>query len=162
MAPPDRVEAKAPQGTDDEGGKLVVPVAGIDPQDLMDTFTQSRGGGSRIHRAIDIPAPLGTPVLAASAGTIEKLFLSDEGGKTIYIRSPSRRRIYYYAHLDRYAPGISGGQIIRRGQPIGAVGHSGNADPGAPHLHFEIMVTAPDGKWHEGGSALNPYPLLVR
>lgn len=143
-------------------GKLIVPVAGVKPQDLVDTFTQAREGGVRTHNAIDITAPRGTPVLAASAGLVEKLFLSEAGGKTIYIRSADRKWIYYYAHLDEYAPGLAEGMIVGRGQPIGTVGYSGNANPDAPHLHFEIMTASPHTKWSERISTLNPYPLLER
>lgn len=141
---------------------LIIPVKGVKPGDLVDTFSQARAGGSRLHDAIDIMAPLGTPVLAASAGTIEKLFYSDDGGNTIYVRSPDRTRIYYYAHLDRYARGIHEGLKLRRGQAIGTVGYTGNANPDAPHLHFEIMVTTPMRKWYERKTDINPYPLLTR
>lgn len=145
-----------------EADKLIIPVAGVRPEELTDTFTQAREGGMRVHDAIDIIAPRGTPVLAASAGTIEKLFLSLAGGNTIYIRSPDRTRIFYYAHLDSYAPAMRAGIGVRQGQVLGTVGASGNADPAAPHLHFEVMQTAPDRDWHEKASALNPYPLLTR
>ena len=139
----------------------VVPVANVGPGALTDTFTQSRAGGARIHNAIDIMAPTGTPVVAAAAGTVEKLFLSDEGGKTIYIRSPDRQIITYYAHLDAYAPSLREGAQVTRGQVLGTVGYSGNAAPDAPHLHFAVMRTKPDKSWHEPAVALNPYPLLT-
>ena len=121
---------------------------------------QSRADGARHHDAIDIPAPLGTPVIAAAPGIVEKLFTSDEGGKTVYIRSPDRTRIYYYAHLQAYARDLSEGQVIGAGDELGTVGSTGNANGNAPHLHFEVMVTAPDRDWFEGKRSLNPYPLL--
>lgn len=139
----------------------VVPVVGIRADQLTDTFTDARGGGSRVHEAIDIMAPTGTGVIAAAGGTVEKLFQSDAGGLTVYIRSPDRRTITYYAHLDSYAPGLAEGQQVRRGQAIGAVGYSGNASPSAPHLHFAIMRTTPDKKWWEPATAINPYPVLT-
>ncbi|RYE37960.1 MAG: M23 family metallopeptidase [Hyphomicrobiales bacterium] len=142
-------------------GELIIPVAGVKPAELVDTFTQAREGGVRIHDAIDILAPLGTPVLAASAGWVEKLFLSEAGGKTIYIRSPDRKRIYYYAHLNEYAPGVAEGMMVRRGQTIGTVGYSGNASPEAPHLHFAIMTSTPHMKWSEKLVTLNPYSILM-
>lgn len=142
-------------------GELIVPVAGKVPEELEDTFHQVRDGGTRIHGAIDIPAPLGTPVLAASAGSVEKLFLSYSGGRTIYIRSPDRERVYYYAHLNDYAAGLSEGQFVRKGQQIGTVGYSGNGSPDAPHLHFEIMAIEADRKWYERKASINPYPLLA-
>jgi murein DD-endopeptidase MepM/ murein hydrolase activator NlpD len=140
---------------------LVIPVAGVRAGDLSDTFGDSRGGGSRQHEALDIMAPRGTPVIAAAAGTIEKLFRSDAGGNTIYVRSPDRATIHYYAHLDRYADGLHEGQRVAQGQTLGAVGSTGDASPDAPHLHFEIMQTTPTAKWYEPATSIDPYPLLT-
>jgi peptidoglycan LD-endopeptidase LytH len=142
-------------------GRYLIPVAGIRPEQLTDTFTQARGGGTRVHDAIDIMAPRGTPVIAAVDGTVEKLFTSKPGGLTVYVRSPDRRLITYYAHLDAYVAGLREGQELRAGQQIGTVGATGNADPGAPHLHFAIMQTTPDAAWWEPATAINPYPLLT-
>lgn len=141
-------------------GRLLVPVAGVSAGDLDDTFSQARAGGVRTHDAIDIMAPAGTPVVAAAPGTVEKLFFSERGGITAYIRSTDRRRIYYYAHLDRYAPGLVEGTELAAGDPIGLVGATGNADSEAPHLHFAVMEMAEGEGWWEG-EAINPYPLLA-
>ena len=142
-------------------GDYLIPVAGIRPGQLSDTFTDARGGGVRLHDAIDIMAPRGTPVVAAVPGTIEKLFTSRAGGLTIYVRSTDRNTITYYAHLDAYAPGLAERQQVRRGQQLGTVGFTGNADPAAPHLHFAIMQTTPDSDWSEPSVAINPYPVLA-
>lgn len=142
-------------------GELLIPVAGIAPGELTDTFNNSRGGGARLHEAIDIVAPTGTPVLAAAPGTVERLFQSDAGGKTIYVRSGDRMTIHYYAHLQDYAPGLQEGQSVRRGERLGTVGFSGNASPDAPHLHFALLRTTPDAEWWEPATAINPYPLLA-
>jgi murein DD-endopeptidase MepM/ murein hydrolase activator NlpD len=140
---------------------LAIPVAGVKAKDLVDTFTQARAGGARVHDAIDIMAPEGTPVLAATPGTVEKLFFSDGGGgNTIYIRSDDGRWIYYYAHLSSYAPGLAEGQRVKRGQVIGRVGHTGNASASGPHLHFAINRMEPGQKWYQG-EPINPYPLLA-
>lgn len=140
---------------------LAVPVAGIEPEMLIDTFTQARAGGARRHDAIDIMAKAGTKVLAAAPGRLEKVFYSDSGGgKTLYVRSNDRRWIYYYAHLDAYAPGLEEGQAIALGQELGTVGSSGNADPAAPHLHFAIHRMDEGEDWWEG-RPVNPYPLLA-
>jgi murein DD-endopeptidase MepM/ murein hydrolase activator NlpD len=140
---------------------LAIPVLGIKGRDLVDTYTQSRGGGSRVHNAIDIMAPHGVPVVAAAPGTVEKLFFSEGGGGiTAYVRSPDRNWIYYYAHLQGYAPGLKEGQVVKRGDPIGTVGSTGNANPAGPHLHFSINRMGPGEDWHEG-TAVNPYPLLA-
>ena len=137
---------------------LLVPVRGVQAKQLSDTFTQSRGEGRR-HDAIDILAPRGTPVLAVADGRIEKLFLSKPGGRTIYQFDPAGRVAYYYAHLDAYAPLLSEGTQVKRGQVIGYVGSTGNASPDAPHLHFAIFLLGPEKRWWEG-TAVNPYPLL--
>jgi murein DD-endopeptidase MepM/ murein hydrolase activator NlpD len=145
-----------------ESPTLIVPVQGVQRSQLTDTFTQARESGVRVHDAIDIMAPRGTPVLAATSGTVEKLFTSAAGGLTIYIRLDDRRFIHYYAHLDHYALGLHEGQRVAQGQVIGAVGFTGNASPAAPHLHFAIQVTAPEAKWYDPSTAINPYPLLMR
>ena len=139
---------------------LAIPVVGIRADQLLDTYTQARAGG-RPHDAIDIMAPAGTPVVAAAEGTVEKLYFSNGGGGiTAYVRSPDQRWIYYYAHLQAYAPGLHEGQRVARGDPIGLVGSTGNANPAGPHLHFAINRMAEGEDWHEG-TPINPYPLLA-
>lgn len=139
---------------------LVVPVEGVRPDQLVDTFGETRGGGTRGHGALDIIAPRGTRVVAAAGGRVEKLFESDAGGHTAYIRSPNGRWVYYYAHLDAYEPELREGMTIARGETFATVGSTGNADPSAPHLHFEIKRMQPGEAWHQG-RAINPYPLLA-
>jgi len=140
---------------------LAIPVQGIKADQLTDTYTQARAGGARIHDAIDIMAAEGTPVIAATGGTVEKLFFSNGGGgNTIYVRSPDQRWTYYYAHLQGYAPGLAEGQQVKQGQVIGAVGHTGNASAEGPHLHFAINQMATGEKWYQG-APINPYPLLA-
>lgn len=142
-------------------GTLRIPVLNVRAADLSDTFLDERGGGNRLHEALDIMAPVGTSIVAAAPGTIERLFFSEAGGNTIYVRSTDRKTIHYYAHLDEYAEGLKEGQRIRRGQRLGTVGHSGNAEKDAPHLHFAILRTTADAEWWEPANAVNPYPLLV-
>jgi murein DD-endopeptidase MepM/ murein hydrolase activator NlpD len=142
-------------------GPLLIPVAGVSAAQLSDTFDDARGGERR-HEALDIAAPAGTPVIAAAEGRIEKLFLSDDGGNTVYVRSPDGRTLYYYAHLQAYASGLEEGEAVARGQQLGTVGSSGNADPAAPHLHFAILRTTPGAEWWQAATPVNPYPLLVR
>ena len=106
-------------------------------------------------------APAGTPVIAAAEGIVEKLFFSDGGGGiTAYVRSPDQGWIYYYAHLQSYAPGLREGQRVARGDRIGLVGSTGNANPEGPHLHFAVHRVAPGERWGQG-RAINPYPLLA-
>ena len=142
---------------------LAVPVAGVGPGDLVDTFKQARGEG-RVHDAIDILAPRGTPVVAVAAGRVLRLFTSERGGLTVYQLgdrplADGRRPVYYYAHLDAYAPGLAAGQRLRRGGAVGTVGDSGNAAPGNTHLHFAVWTVADTADFWDG-TPVNPYGLL--
>jgi peptidoglycan LD-endopeptidase LytH len=139
--------------------RLIVPVEGVQPRQLSDTWGQSRGGGTREHHAIDIMAPLGTPVLAAAPGTVEKIFESANGGHTIYVRTIDGREVHYYAHLDTYLVGEK--QAVQQGQRIATVGNTGSAASGAPHLHFEVKLMQPGERWWQGTN-VNPYPLLAQ
>ena len=150
-----------PRGTETDLLKernLDIPVEGVKPSELHDTFSDSRALG-RPHEAIDIMAPKGTPVKAVEDGTVAKLFTSIAGGLTIYQFDPSGTFAYYYAHLDSYARGVGEGQPVYRGQTIGYVGSTGNASDDAPHLHFGIYRLTPEHKWWKG-DAINPYPVL--
>jgi murein DD-endopeptidase MepM/ murein hydrolase activator NlpD len=117
--------------------RLIIPVAGVSRASLRDSFNECRG--MHRHEALDIAAPLRTPVIAAGAGRVAKLFASVPGGLTIYQFDPDERFAYYYAHLDAYAPGLSAGAKLERGDLLGYVGVTGNAAAGAPHLHFAIF-----------------------
>ncbi|HEX8163524.1 MAG TPA: peptidoglycan DD-metalloendopeptidase family protein [Pyrinomonadaceae bacterium] len=141
------------------GGQLLIPVAGVRAEQLTDTYTQARSEG-RVHNAIDIMAAKGTPVLAAADGTVVRLFQSAKGGTTLYVRGTDDRTIYYYAHLDRYADGITENKPVRRGDVIAYVGDTGNAGAGNFHLHFAIWTTD-DPKRYFDGANVNPYPLLA-
>lgn len=141
-------------------GGLAIPVSGIAPEQLVDSFDDPRGAYG-IHEAIDIMAPLRTPVLAVADGKVVKLFDSVPGGHTLYQFDTSEQFAYYYAHLDGYAPGLVEGQQLKRGDLLGYVGASGNANPLAPHLHFMVYVLGPEKRWWQG-SAINPYPLFQR
>ena len=151
-------EVVAPAQSAGVASGLLLPVQGITAAQLQDTFTDARSEG-RVHDAIDILAPEGTPVLAVADGTIEKLFDSERGGLTVYQFEPGGTYCYYYAHLQRYADGLAEKQVVKRGDVIGYVGHTGNASPDAPHLHFEIHRLGPEKQWWKGES-LNPYPVL--
>ena len=152
-------QAKAPAQALPQPPALRVPVQGVLPQDLRDTYTDQRAGGARVHEAMDILAPRGTPVLAVDSGHIAKLFLSKPGGITLYQFDPTGHFAYYYAHLDRYAEGIAEGQTVQRGQLLGYVGSTGNANPEAPHLHFALLRLDAQKRWWKG-TAMNPFPYL--
>lgn len=141
-------------------GRLLMPVEGVPPGALVDTFTQARENGVRSHDAIDIMAARGRAVLAAADGRIERIRWSERGGRTIYQRSGDGAYVYYYAHLDAYAPGLKEGQAVRRGQRLATVGSTGNADPAGPHLHFEVHEMGAGNPCYQG-RPVNPYPLLT-
>lgn len=135
---------------------LALPVAGYDRRALRDNFSEMRG--TRVHEALDLLAPRGTPVLAVDDGTVKKLFNSRAGGLTVYQFDRSETFCYYYAHLDRYADGLSEGRAIGKGETIGYVGTSGNAPPTVPHLHFTVFKLDAAKRWWEG-VPVNPFPL---
>jgi murein DD-endopeptidase MepM/ murein hydrolase activator NlpD len=137
--------------------RLIIPIVGVPRASLRDTFTERRGTSR--HEAIDIAAPRGTPVVAVGDGRIVKLFESVPGGHTVYQFDPDEKFAYYYAHLDAYAPGLREGMQVKRGELIGYVGTTGNAAPGAPHLHFAILRLGPERHWWQG-TAVNPYGFL--
>jgi peptidoglycan LD-endopeptidase LytH len=136
--------------------QLALPVAGFEARQLRDTFAEARG--TRVHEALDLLAPRGTPVVAVDAGVVKKLFNSRAGGLTVYQFDPDELFSYYYAHLDRYADGLHEGQAVRKGDTIGYVGTTGNAPPNTPHLHFTIFRLGPEKKWWDG-VPINPFPL---
>ena len=140
---------------------LTVPVQGVPRNRIADTWGQSRANGARTHKACDIMAPGGTPVIAAAPGTVEKLFYSNGGGGiTLYVRSADKAWSYYYAHLQDYAPGLHEGQIVAAGELLGFVGDTGNAGTGNFHLHFAMARMKPGERWWQG-EPVNPYPLLA-
>ena len=163
-----KVSAKLPavrNPGDPEGARLLaqraleVPVVGIQPSTLSDQYELQRG--QRRHEAIDILAPLGTPVVAVDDGRVAKLFTSKAGGLTVYQFDRDARLAYYYAHLQRYASNLREGLVLKRGDLIGYVGTSGNADARTPHLHFAVFKLGTPARWWEG-APVNPYPALSR
>lgn len=153
-APP---EISAPPAEELEEREFAIPVQGIAAEQLVRTFDDARG--SRRHEAIDILAPMGTPVLAIEDGKIARLFTSKAGGTTIYQFDPTERFCYYYAHLQRYADGLTEGDTVRKGQVIGYVGVTGNAPKDTPHLHFAVFRLTADKRWWEG-TPIDPYDLF--
>jgi murein DD-endopeptidase MepM/ murein hydrolase activator NlpD len=129
---------------------LPVPVEGVAPQDLFDTWGAARSGG-RSHEGIDIFARRRTPVRSTTRGIIARRGENSLGGRTVTVLGPGGWR-HYYAHLQAYG-GYAEGERVEQEGVIGFVGTSGNAPPGAPHLHYTIYTR--DGP-------RNPYPLLTR
>ena len=145
-------------GATSPGIEMTPPIRGLALADLRDTFGEVHNGHP--HEAIDIPEPRGTPVHAVVSGTIRKLFLSKRGGNTIYQFDEMAVYCYYYAHLDGYSKALREGTRVKRGDIIGFVGSTGNADARTPHLHFAIFELGPERLWWKG-NAVNPYPNLV-
>jgi len=131
---------------------LLIPVVGIAPGDLRDSFTSPRSGG-RTHNAIDIMAPTGTPLVATTDGTVRDMRWNALGGRTLYLRSADGRYDFYYAHLDSYADGLAPGTVVRRGDRLGTVGSTGNAR--GPHLHLQVLDLSGGGR----GTPVNPFPM---
>lgn len=140
---------------------LGLPLPNLKHADIpRDTFGEARANG-KPHEATDIMAPLGTPVLAIGDGTVTKLFHSRFGGTAVYEFDPLQTYCYYYAHLDRYASETREGMSVHKGDVLGYVGSTGDASPDAPHLHLAIFRLSPEKHWWEG-TAINPYPLLMK
>ena len=152
------IPSGAPEAKDLEARHLTMPVEGISPDKLIRSFHDARTGG-REHEALDILAPRNTPVHAVAQGNVAKLFTSKEGGLTVYQFDDTGKWCYYYAHLDHYAPGLTEGMLLRKGDVLGYVGTTGNAPADTPHLHFAVFRLGPEKKWWQG-QAVDPLPLL--
>ena len=139
---------------------LIIPVQGVARGAIRDSWGDPRDNGLRAHHGTDLMAAANTPVFAAAAGTVEKLWTSAAGGTTLYVRSPARDWTCYYAHLAAYAPGLHEGQVVRAGDLLGYVGDTGNAGAGNYHLHFGLTRTRPEQRWFEGED-VDPYPYLA-
>ena len=124
------------------------PVAGL--ADYTDDWHDARFGPPfHLHQGTDIFADRGTPIISPAAGTIT-FQQGGLGGIAAYVNADDGTS-YYFAHLNSYDDAVYGGAPVKQGQVIGTVGNTGNAENGAPHLHFEI---------HPGGVATNPKPIL--
>ena len=119
----------------------VFPVAGRGPGAVRSFFGAERDGGRRVHHGIDIFAPRGTPVVAATDGRVRSTTPSRLGGNLVWLRDERVRQSLYYAHLDTVL--VVPGQQVRAGDTLGLVGNSGNARTTPPHLHFGIYSGGP-------------------
>jgi murein DD-endopeptidase MepM/ murein hydrolase activator NlpD len=179
-APAPRAHAPAPQATDAAPSatptlmmittasadvdylmsrRIIVPVAGADMAKVEDTFNEGRDGGERTHRAIDILAPRGTPILSADDGRILRMSTSTLGGICMYTVDSQNRLVYYYAHMDHYNDAMTPGREIVKGDTLGFVGTTGNAPKDTPHLHFQVMRWPADGRYWNG-DPIDPFEAL--
>jgi murein DD-endopeptidase MepM/ murein hydrolase activator NlpD len=131
---------------------LAMPVVGVEPFDLSNSWGASRDGGRRKHRGIDIFAPKGTGVVAVADGIVSYIGEQPKGGQCLWLTTESGAS-FYYAHLDRWAPGLYEGMEVRTGDLLGYVGNTGNAKYTPSHLHFGI---------NENDEMVNPYPVLTK
>jgi murein DD-endopeptidase MepM/ murein hydrolase activator NlpD len=129
---------------------LPVPVDGVAPRRLADTWGASRSGG-RSHEGIDIFARRGTPVRSTTRGVVARKGWNDLGGRIVTVTGPGGQH-HYYAHLESWAD-VEPGDWVEPGDLLGTVGDSGNARGTSPHLHYGI--------YEPMGGAFNPYPLLT-
>jgi len=127
---------------------LAMPVAGVKPQQLRDTWHGARSEG-RKHEGIDIFAKRGTAVLSSTEGIVLRVGTNRLGGQVVWVLGPGGQR-HYYAHLDSYLD-VAPGMRVEEGRVLGYVGNTGNAKGTPPHLHYGV---------YEAGGAINPYPLL--
>jgi murein DD-endopeptidase MepM/ murein hydrolase activator NlpD len=129
--------------------KIAMPVEDVSKDQIANTWQAPRGS-DRLHQGQDIFAPQGTPVLSATEGYIANIGQNALGGQTVSVIGAGGR-VYYYAHLDSYAPLIAEGDWVTTQTVLGYVGTTGNAAGTPPHLHFGVYAP---------GGAVNPLPLL--
>lgn len=129
--------------------KLAMPLVDVSKRQIADTWHAPRGT-DRLHEGQDIFAPKGTPILSATNGFVYNIGENNLGGQTVSVIGAGGR-VYYYAHLDAYAPGLQIGDRVNTRTVLGYVGTTGNAQGTPPHLHFGIYTSS---------GAINPLPLL--
>lgn len=134
------------------GTALLMPVVGVQTYDLSNSWGNSRDGGKRKHKGIDIFAPKGTPIVAVSDGIISYIGEQPKGGNCLWLTTEDGAA-FYYAHLDRWAPGLYEGMEVQSGDLLGYVGNTGNAKTTPPHLHFGV---------NQDDEMVNPYPILTK
>jgi peptidoglycan LD-endopeptidase LytH len=136
--------------TQEPDRRIAMPFEDVSKRQIADTWGAPRGTGRR-HEGQDIFAPKGTPILSATNGYVYKIGENDLGGQTVSVISAGGR-VYYYAHLDAYAPNLEVGDPVTTSTVLGFVGTTGNAQGTPPHLHFGVYTMS---------GAVNPLPLLT-
>lgn len=135
--------------TKDPDKKLAMPVQDVEKKAIANTWHAPRDG-ARLHEGQDIFAPRGTPIFSATEGYVAHIGDNSLGGQTVSVIGAAGR-VYYYAHLEAYAPHLAEGDWVTTQTLLGYVGTTGNAAGTPPHLHFGV---------YEPGGAMNPLPLL--
>ncbi|MDQ3042259.1 MAG: M23 family metallopeptidase [Acidobacteriota bacterium] len=129
--------------------KINVPIRKVKVNQIADTFGAPRGS-DRQHKGQDILAPRHTPVYSATGGYVWRVSENSLGGNTVWILGAGGR-VYYYAHLEKYADDLKVGDKVSTETILGYVGTSGNAKGTPPHLHFGVYTA---------GGAINPMELF--
>jgi murein DD-endopeptidase MepM/ murein hydrolase activator NlpD len=133
----------------DPPARIFMPVAGVTRKQIANTWHAPRGNGRR-HEGQDIFAKRGTPIYSATRGYVYNIGENNLGGQTVSVIGAGGR-VYYYAHLDSYAEGLTEGDYVTPQTKLGEVGTTGNAQGTPPHLHFGVYT--PSG-------AIDPLPLI--
>ena len=136
--------------TEDPPSQIVMPLKNVPKRHVANTWQAPRGK-DRLHEGQDIFAPRGTPVYSATEGYVYRIRENELGGQTVSVIGAGGR-VYYYAHLDSYAPQMAEGDHVTTRTILGYVGTTGNAQGTPPHLHLGVYTTA---------GAINPLPLLT-
>ena len=129
---------------------LAMPLQDVAKKQVADTWHAPRGT-DRVHEGQDIFAPKGTPIYSATEGYVYNVGENRLGGQTVSVIGAGGR-VYYYAHLDSYAPNLAEGNYVTTQTVLGYVGTTGNAQGTPPHLHFGVYTSS---------GAINPLPLLT-
>lgn len=123
------------------------------------------GCTARIHHGIDVQAQMGAPVYSLEPGKITWIATNGTGGNMVSMTDDLNRR-HFFAHFDRPSSHLTVGQRVSRGDLIGNVGMTGNAQGTVPHLHYQISVPGGDyadpakvlADW-DGGGALSEWAV---
>jgi len=136
---------------DDAVETFPIPILfGVEHDDLVPDFGDSRGGGTRLHEGQDMRAPLGTPIVSPTEAIVLSSGTGPSAGKFVYTANPGGET-FRYMHLDTIAD-LKRGDELDVGDLIGTVGDTGNAPEGVYHLHFEVR--------DEKNRATDPYERL--
>jgi len=127
-------------------GGYIFPVYG--PVSFSDTFGAARADVGW-HHGDDIFAPLGAPVLAVASGTVFSVGWNNIGGNRLWLKDQQGNE-FYYAHLSAFAPRAVNGGRVRKGDVVGFVGNTGDAEATPYHLHFEIHPISMLGMGYDG------------
>ena len=153
--PPGGFSQNPPIDVDRQAGLLdggyMFPVLGATANDFSDDWGAPRAD-TGFHQGLDIFAATGTPILAITDGTVFRIGWNTLGGRRLWL-SDGSGNLFYFAHLSGFSPLAREGAAVKRGDVLGFVGNSGDAQGTPPHLHFEIH---PGGLW-----AVPPFPYVL-